>query len=215
MAQDVQEIALARADLSRFLSACYYEPTADFAEADIFGSILAAATAVHPDLVTHAGRLADAFAAQDLDELLVDYTRLFLGPIQALATPYGSAWLSRESVQAEDPTAAVRELYEHGGFDIGEDFADLPDHVAVELEFLYLLLFTQRLATRSGNLDDLAAAQLLQRQFLGEHLGAWIGAFTTAVKAHAETAFYRELAGLTERFVQMEADALKAPARSG
>jgi TorA maturation chaperone TorD len=215
MTQDVQGNSSAREDLSRFLSACYYEPTRDFAEERVFDSLLAAATALRPDLAEHARRLGEAFGAQDLQELQIDYTRLFLGPVRALATPYGSAWLGSESNAAEDSTTAVAELYEQGGFDIGEEFADLPDHVAVELEFLYLLLFTQRLATRSGDVDDLAAAQLLQRQFLGEHLGAWIGAFTTAVKAHAETAFYRELAELTERFVRMEADALNSPARSG
>lgn len=197
--------ANARADLCRFLSACYYEPAIEFAEERVFDSMLAAATVVHPDLAGHARKVGEAFAAQDLQELLVDYTRLFLGPIQALASPYGSAWSGRELAQAEDPTAAVREIYAQGGFDIGEDFADLPDHVAVELEFLYLLLFTQHEAARSGNVDALAATQLLQRKFLDEQLGAWIGAFTAAVKDNAETAFYRELAALTERVVQMEA----------
>lgn len=213
MTQDVQgnsganATANARADLCRFLSACYYEPTQDFAAERVFDSMLAAATAVHPTLAEQARRLGAAFAAQDLQQLLVDYTRLFLGPIQALATPYGSAWLKPETAQAEDPTAALRGLYAQGGFDIGDDFADLPDHVAVELEFLYLLLFTQREAMRSGNADDLAAVQILQRRFLDEHLGAWIDAFAARVKANATTAFYRELAALTERFVRMEADA--------
>jgi putative dimethyl sulfoxide reductase chaperone len=209
MTKDVQgkteAHVMARADLCRFLSACYYEPTEDFAEERVFDSMLAAAAAVHPDLAGHARKVGEAFAAQDLQELLVDYTRLFLGPMQALATPYGSAWSGRELAQAEDPTAAVREIYVQGGFDIGEDFADLPDHVAVELEFLYLLLFTQHEATRSGDAEELATIQLLQRKFLHEHLGVWVGTFAAAVKAHAETAFYRELANLTERFVQMEA----------
>ncbi len=198
---------MARADLCRFISACYYEPTEDFTEERVFDSMLAAAAAVHPDLAAHAREVGEAFAVQDLQELLVDYTRLFLGPMQALATPYGSAWSGRELAQAEDPTATVREIYAQGGFDIGEDFADLPDHVAVELEFLYLLLFTQHEATRGGNADELAATQMLQRKFLDEHLGAWVGAFTAAIKANAGTAFYRELADLTERFVRMEADA--------
>lgn len=204
MTQVTQEIAIARADLCRFLSACYYEPTADFAETDVFGSMLAAATALGPDLAGRVRKLADAFAAQDLDALLVDYTRLFLGPIKALASPYASTWLEKQSSEAEDPTAAVRALYAEGGFDIGDDFADLPDHVAVELEFLYVLLFAQYQATQSGDADALAASQQQQKRFLTEHMGTWIGNFTDAVKAHAETAFYRELANLTERFVRME-----------
>ena len=197
---------IAREDLCRFLSACFYEPSAALAEERVFDSMLAAATAIHPDLAGHACKLGEAFAAQDLQALLVDYTRLFLGPIQALALPYESAWREGGEASGADPTAAVLELYEQGGFDIGEDFGDLPDHVAVELEFLYLLLFKQRKALESGNMGDLASARAQLQQFLGEHLGAWIGAFTDAVKEHAETSFYRELAALTERFVRLESD---------
>lgn len=215
MNQDVQGKASDRADLCRFLSACYYEPTADLAEERVFDSMLGAAAAVHPDLAEHVRKLGTAFAAQNLQELLVDYTRLFLGPVRALAMPYGSVWLSGDSTLMQDSTMAVLEFYERGGFDISEGFADLPDHVAVELEFLYLLLFTQDQANRAGKADDLAATRLLQREFLGEHLGAWIGAFAASVKTHAETPFYRELVELTERFVRMETDALVIPARSG
>jgi TorA maturation chaperone TorD len=82
--------ATARQDLCRFLSACYYEPAPEFAEEHLFDSMLTAATCLHPDLVAHARKLGEAFAAQDLETLLVDYTRLFLGPIDTLASPYGS-----------------------------------------------------------------------------------------------------------------------------
>lgn len=93
---------------------------------------------------------------------------------------------------------AVVALYEEGGFELAEDFRDLPDHVAAELEFLYLLLFREG---RAGA-DD---ALVLRKRLLGEHLGRWIGPFTDAVRAGAQCAFYRELAELTNRFVAMEA----------
>ncbi len=202
--------ASAREDLCRYLSACYYEPSDALAEECVFESMLAAATAIHPDLAGHARKLGEAFAAQDLQALLVDYTRLFLGPIQALASPYESVWLEGGEAAGADPTAAVLELYQQGGFDIGEDFDDLPDHVAVELEFLYLLLFNQRQALESGNMDQLASARAQLQRFLGGHLGAWVGAFSDAVKEHAETLFYRELALLTERFVRLENDHQRA-----
>jgi TorA maturation chaperone TorD len=85
--------ATARQDLCRFLSACYYEPAPEFAEEKLFDSIVTAAARLHPELAAMARRLREAFEAQDLQTLLVDYTRLFLGPINALAKPYGSCWL--------------------------------------------------------------------------------------------------------------------------
>jgi putative dimethyl sulfoxide reductase chaperone len=197
--------ATAREDLCRFLSACYYEPCPEFDEEHLFDAMLTAATRIHPDLADHARKLGAAFTAQDLQTLLVDYTRLFLGPVQALAKPYGSCWLSTPSPAADTlPSLAVLDLYNAGGFEIADEFRELPDHVAVELEFLYILTFNRNEAQRAGQADEALAVEQLERRFMTEHLGAWIGPFAAAIKSGAETAFYRELAELTERFIKLK-----------
>ena len=206
MSEHDPQQAVARADLCRYLAACYYEPGPEFTEEGLFGSMLDAAARVDPDLAAHARRLGDAYTAQDAQTLLVDYTRLFLGPVDPRARPYGSFWLSGEATLMQESTVAVLELYGQGGFEIDEEFRELPDHVAVELEFLYLLIFKQNQAKALGRRDELAAAERLQQEFLGVHLGAWIDPFTAAVRAGAETPFYRELAAFTARFVRMQAD---------
>ena len=193
--------ATAHADLCRFLSACYYEPAVEFAEEHLFDSLLVAATRVNPDLTEQARKLGAAFAAHDLQTLLVDYTRLFLGPVQVLAKPYGSSWLKTPVPTDENPPPAVLALYSAGGFEMDDEFKELPDHVAVELEFLYLLTFNKSRAEAVGETNEAAATAALRESFLREHLGAWIGPFAAAVKANAETDFYRELADFTERVV--------------
>jgi len=196
--------ATARQDLCRFLSACYYEPAPEFSEERLFDSIVIAAARLHPELAATARRLREAFEAQDLQTLLVDYTRLFLGPIDALAKPYGSCWLPAQAPTEDNPPPVVLAIYNEGGFDIDDEFQELPDHIAVELEFLYLLAFTQNQARQAGDNEALANSEHLQKRFLDEHLGAWIGPFTAAVKSGARTAFYRELAALTARFVSLQ-----------
>lgn len=198
------DVATAREDLCRFLSACYYEPGAEFAEEHLFDSMLVAATRIHPDLAQHARTLGAAFVAQDLQTLLVDYTRLFLGPMEALAQPYGSSWMKGAAQTEDNPPLAVLDVYSEGGFEVDAEFMELPDHVAVELEFLYLLLFNRNQASRAGQLTEASATESLQQRFLSEHLGAWIGPFAAAVQVGSETAFYRELAAFTERFIGME-----------
>lgn len=198
----------AREDLCRFLAACYYEPTADFSEERLFDSMLAAASAIDPDLAASACRLGEAFVAQDLQTLLVDYTRLFIGPSQPAAMPYASFWLTDDQSMRHEATTAVLDLYEEGGFDIGDDFRELPDHVAAELEFLYLLIFSCNQAQSGDKTGQLSAAQELHARFV-EHLGRWIGAFAAAVRAGADTAFYRELADFTERYLSLEAGAAR------
>ena len=200
--------AVAREDVCRFLSACYYEPAAEFAEEKLFDNMLIAARRIDPYLAEHARRLGDAFAAQDIETLLVDYTRLFLGPVQALASPYGESWQSAAALTEDKPSLAVLDLYSEGGFEIDGEFRERPDHVAVELEFLYLLIFNQNQAARAGKSDEADVTKSLQRRFLAEHLGAWIAPFAAAMASGAQSVFYRELSTLTERFVRMQGGTL-------
>ena len=204
MSDTDQDKATAREDLCRFLAACYYEPTVEFAEERLFDSMLAAAERLDPELAAHTRRLGEAFAAAGLQELLVDYSRLFLGPVQALARPYASVWLTGENVVMQDSTMELLQLYEQGGFAIDENFQELPDHVAVELEFLYLLTHQLYQAQAGGDTEALQALQVLRTAFLDGHLGRWLGSFILAMHDHAQTDFYRELAELTELFVRLE-----------
>jgi TorA maturation chaperone TorD len=197
----------ARADLARLLAACFYEPGPEFAEERVFDAMAQAAAGIDPALAGVAARLGAAFAAADLQTLLIDYTRLFLGPVDPRARPYGSVWLEVDGGVMQDSTMAVSAFYGEGGFEVSGEFRDLPDHVAAELEFLYLLLFKAAQGAAGGEAAAADAALALRRRFLTEHLGAWIGPFANAMRAGAETEFYRALADLTERFVAGEAAA--------
>jgi TorA maturation chaperone TorD len=113
-------------------------------------------------------------------------------------------WLEADSGLMQESTSAVQALYEEGGFEIAGDFRELPDHVAAELEFLYLLIHRRNQAQQSADAAALANVEGLRRRFLAQHLGRWISPFATAVKTGAQEPFYRELADLTERFVAEE-----------
>ncbi len=198
------EADLAREELCRFLAGCYYEPGPEFAEERLFDSIAAAAQRVHPELAVQAQRLAAAFAAAPLEALLVDYTRLFLGAPQAMAKPYASVWLSGQPELMQESVDALMQMYAQGGFDIDPEFKDLPDHVAVELEFLYLLNYQINRVPDDDAGGERQGLQVLRSAFLSAHLGRWLGGFILAVHDHAQTDFYRELAEFTEHFVRLE-----------
>jgi TorA maturation chaperone TorD len=198
------ETAAARADFCRLLAACYYQPGPEYAEERVFESMTDAAGRIDAALATHARRLGEAFSAEGIDSLLVDYTRLFLGPVSALAKPYESVWRSADGPLVQDPTATVRAMYEKCGFQIDERFRELPDHIAAELEFLYLLIFREARARRVGEADAVAMLADVRGCLLGQHLGLWIGPFTAAVRTGARSAFYRELAECTNRFITLE-----------
>jgi TorA maturation chaperone TorD len=207
MSVDISAKELAREDFCRLLSACYYQPGPEFAEEDVFGSLLGAAALIDPALEERARQMGRSFAELPLETVLLDYSRLFLGPFHIVAKPYGSIWMEGEKIAMGESTVAVLDLYREGGFDLDEDFREMPDHIAVELEFLYLLLFKQGEARRNDDAQELAKLNDLKSRFLEQHLGRWVAPFTDAVKAGAETVFYRTLAELTASFVQLEPQA--------
>lgn len=195
---------LAQEVFCRLLSACYYQPEAHLAEEEVFVSMGRASEGLGPALQERACCLIDEFAAESLDTLLHDYARLFLGPFDILAKPYGSVWMEGEKVVMGDSTMAVLDLYREGGFELDEDFREVPDHIAAELEFLYLLLFQETEARRRGDAEGAVKAADLKRRFLHDHLGRWIVPFAEAIKAGANTAFYKTLADVTVLFVSAQ-----------
>ncbi len=196
---------LARETLCRLLAACHYQPAVEFAEENVFDALEDAAGRVDSAFIEPARALGSEFARSGPDALLIDYTRLFIGPAQIVAKPYESVWLDVQESTMGNSTLEVLDIYRDGGFEIDDAFRDLPDHIAVELEFLYLLIFRENQAHRRGDLAELRAVDDLKRRFLHGHLGRWVGPFANAVRAGAETDFYRHLAELTARFVSVEA----------
>jgi putative dimethyl sulfoxide reductase chaperone len=206
MSDSVVKRTAARADLCRLLAACYYQPGPEFAEERVFDSMRTAAVEVDADLAAMAQAMAEAFEAQPLDELQIDYTRLFLNPAGPLAAPYESAWIAgKDPMVFEAVMRSVLDSYHAGGYEVDEGFRDLPDHIAAELEFLYTLVFREARAAASGNDAETTEATDLRRRFVEQHLGRWIGPFAAALRDGGETAFYRMLANLTERLVRSEA----------
>lgn len=198
----------AKADVYRLLSACYYEPEEAFLEEDIFGQLEQALMVLDSERAADAQAMGSYFRETTHEDLRIDYARLFLGPFNIQAKPYGSVYQDGGNIVMGDSTIAALTLYREGGFQVDEAFAEMPDHVAVELEFLYLL--NTRLGnghTESGEWDHLAA---LEHSFLGEHLGRWITPFTQAVRDGAGTEFYRTLADLSRHFIL---NALREPAK--
>jgi TorA maturation chaperone TorD len=135
----------------------------------------------------------------DIDSLLLDYTKLFLGPYGALASPYGSVYLEKLNMVMGESTVDVRNRYAEEGLDI--HLKEAPDHIAIELEFMYFLVFKEVEAAKNQDSSAVARYQQKQRDFLKAHLGAWVFDFTGKIEAKARTDFYKNLARVTRSFI--------------
>jgi TorA maturation chaperone TorD len=185
-----------RAEKYKFLSECYYLPDEGFLQkvAEISqtdGSFVELSSCVS--------------SSADLELLVVDFAGLFVGPYKLLAPPYGSFYLEDGKLMG-DSTLDVKKWYEKEGLDIV--VKDAPDHIAMELEFMYFLITKQIKAIEDSNLQDAQSYMQKQTAFLQTHLARWLPKFAENVQQNSQTEFYKQLSQLTNNFVQKEVKSL-------
>ena len=134
--------------------------------------------------------------------LNVDYAKLFVGPFNLLAPPYGSVYLEGQRMVMGNSTVNVQKRYQEAGLAVDAKFKDAPDHIAAELEFMHFLVFKEMEVANEGDAGDFINCLLIQRSFLEDHLGAWISDFAGNIVNNAQTSFYQNLALATEAFVK-------------
>ena len=142
-----------------------------------------------------------------LEEMAVEYTRLFLGPGKHVS-PHESVHLQRDDAgQGQlwgESTVEVKKFIESSGLDYRSEYKGLPDHISVELEFMQRVALREEQARREGDNDGARYFLKIEKKFLEEHLIHWIPIFCEKVIAEAELSFYREMAVLTKRFVEFD-----------
>jgi TorA maturation chaperone TorD len=182
----------------RLLSACYYQPGADWDEADLFSHLSGFLDAISPEASAAARRMSVAWGESDPAELTVDYARLFVGPMALQSPPYGSVYLDIDHKVMGASTVEVLRFYREAGLNMDDDFSEMPDHIAVELEFVSYLL--QR-AAASDNDKDLELWLDRGRYFVDTFLGPWYGRLCAGIRSNTDNRFYAALADCTELLV--------------
>ncbi len=195
----------ATADAFRLLSACYYEPDKNMLlEEGLFAQLRDALELCLPDSAILADAMATSLHNAPQQDLLIDYAKLFVGPDVLLAHPYGSVYLDGPKVLMGDSTMDVVARYQDADFAVSPDFKEVPDHIAIELEFLYLLCFNEALAQTEERSDDQQDWNQRRLSFINNHIGRWIEDFCARLRDNTQFDYYRHLADLTQRFFKAQ-----------
>jgi putative dimethyl sulfoxide reductase chaperone len=197
-------ITATREDVYRLLAACFYPPSKGLIEEGCCATLAALLKPVAPDAAQYAGAAVTAVGKSTLGSLAVEHARLFIGPFQLVAPPYGSIYLDDAKTVMGNSTARVAAFYHNFGLQLADDFHELPDHFAVELEFMSFLAFKQREAAVSGDSNEVARITSLQQEFLGRFLMPWLEPFTSAIINDAEAPFYQAIARCTVAFINVD-----------
>ena len=144
-----------------------------------------------------------------LEDLAVEYAHLFLGPGKHIS-PHESVHHKKEGVQSGqlwgELTAEVKKIIESSGLEYKTEYTGLPDHISVELEFMQQVILREEQARQADDKDMALLCLENEKKFIKEHLVRWVPIFCEKVIQEAELPFYREMAGLTKKFIEFERD---------
>lgn len=129
----------------------------------------------------------------------VDYTNLFLLHL----VPYESFYTRDDQMIESGGDNPVIELYNALDFRVELDKARVvsPDHIGVELEFMYMLCEAMSKAIEADDIDGIEELFYIQKGFLEDHLLNWAPMYLINMKKESRTPLYHDSAELAMEFM--------------
>ena len=210
-AREKQAISLARAVVYRFLARCFSYPDMELIRlfggdslAEMLDGCRVLELNASAEIREITAWLESAESGAALDELEIEYTRLFVNAYPRIPTPpYSSVYLDKDRQVWGPSTAQAGRFYEEAGLCPSADFADIPDHIAAELEFVSYLIAKQHQSQFEGLTAGREMATI-ENEFLVDHFLKWVPEFLNQVVASTESVVYGGIARLALRFVDLE-----------
>jgi DMSO reductase family type II enzyme chaperone len=190
------------AECFRLLAVCFYPPQLSvWLEEALPENLVDLLARTCPAAAEHARRMQESLGRVPAEELAVEHAKLFVGPQRVIAPPYGSVYLEEGRRVMGESTREAARAYEEAGLRLDADFKELPDHVAVELEFAYYLTSKGVAAAEAGNAEEARSYESAREAFLARHLRRWAPPFCARIAEGTENVFYSSLAKCLDAFV--------------
>lgn len=136
-----------------------------------------------------------------LEELSLEYARLFIGPKNPPAVPYASFYLSESRSLMTEETIDVRKRYLEAGMVVKNLYSIPDDHIGIELEFVYYL--TQKIIEffEQGQREEASRLFEIRENFINEHMILWVPFFADKVLEFTQEDFYKGAALILRFFI--------------
>ena len=131
---------------------------------------------------------------EEWKNLRYEYADIFLNAGETPVFPYESCYVTGEPLVNQKPVLEIRELFKKAGVHKNDEYPDLDDHVAVELEFLAYLC-------TNGEKKEFAE---LQRDLVKRF--AWMKEFAKNLEEYSKSEFYKSIARILNGVISMEMD---------
>ncbi|MCB4745271.1 MAG: molecular chaperone TorD family protein [Sulfurovum sp.] len=129
----------------------------------------------------------------------VDFANLFIMHL----VPYESFYVRDDQMIESGGDNPVLSLYNALDFRVELEKARVvsPDHIGVELEFMYMLCNAQKKALKENDTEAVYELLSVQRGFLKDHLLEWAPMFLINAKRESRTPLYHDGTELTLEFL--------------
>jgi len=140
--------------------------------------------------------------------LNVDFTDIALMHL----IPYESFYVREDGMIESGGANPVLQIYNEFGYRVDLDKGRIisPDHIAVEMEFMSMLIDAQQKATLKKDEEATKNFQKMQQSFLKKHLLQFAPMYLLNVAEQARTPFYKDSAKLALEFLLEDYEYLKA-----
>lgn len=140
--------------------------------------------------------LAREWTGRRLKDARAQYHRA-LGPG---GIPASESWYRAAALAGRGPLLAdIAGCHRAFGYRPPQPAAEVPDHIAAELDFASYLAFKVAFAAHRGQEQQKEIAAQAYGSFLQEHLGTWLDAFRRKLRASGFSFFARAAAGCMRR----------------
>lgn len=167
----------------------------------VFDTLISSLKIVCPDCVSDATSLKRIVNDYTPVNLLVEYTRLFIGPSKMVAPPYSSIYFGTEYTLMSDETLWVMRFYEKMGLRYDEKLKEVPDHVAIETEFMYHMIFLELKAFQKKDMKKAKKIWKSQSEFFNRHYKKWVPAFCDKIDKGSQHEYFKLISKCLKKFV--------------
>ena len=192
-----------RATTYNLLAQCYMLPE-KIKEDKFVDSLFELLSLVNEEAAGYTKLMKDDLQKIRIDELKFDYLSMFVGPKTLLAPPYGSIYMEEQGQIMGASTYDAMRMYQEAGLKKAVNFKEPPDHIRVELDFMFTLIQQTIELCEESKLSEAENKINLQLEFLAKHIAGWVKPFTNNIIENAKTDFYKNLAKATEAFIRQE-----------
>ncbi len=152
------------------------------------------------EIATGLSRFTEYFISnkQRIEEIQAEYLRIF--DVGREISPYETEYITEKVSRKPFELADISGFYKAFGFGLRQDmrFKEAPDHIAVELEFMAIMVWKEEYAHESNQQEHLKIVQDARKKFFQEHLARWGFFFCRRISGIKGDEFFKRLAGLFE-----------------